>query len=136
MDELKKRQDAIAQEKADILIVNRSGDNQLAVKIQKLLTDKLGMDNVSIVQKSQDPIVAQTTVTDNSSGTKLFTLDELIKKLPATLSNSALADNSIKDDIIITLGSDLIDIYKYEENTMQELENANQDNYDVLNYNQ
>jgi len=136
LDELKKRQESIATENARIEIVNQSGDNQLAYKIQKLLIDKLGMNDVSVVQKSQDSIATQTTVTDNSNGTKLFTLDELIKKLPASLSNSVLADNSIKDDIIITLGSDLIDVYKYEENTMQELESANQDNYDVLNYNQ
>lgn len=137
LDELKKRQTSIAEEKASILIVNSSGDNQLAVKIQKLLTDKLGMDNISIVQKSQDSIAAQTTLIDNSNGAKLFTLDEIIKKLPATLSNSVLADNSIKDDIIITLGSDLIDVYKYEENTMQELENAdnNQANIDITNNN-
>jgi len=142
LDELKKRQKTIAEEKAAIEIVNRSGDSQLAIKIQKLLREKLGMKDVAVVQKSQDSIVSQTTVTDNSGGTKLFTLDELIKKLPAhmaddpaTLSEQTMNTASSSYDMIITLGSDLIDTYKYEENTMQDLENAEQDNLDAINVN-
>lgn len=153
LDELKKRQDIIAEENAKIAIKNSSGDNQLAGKIKDLLIDKLGIKNVSIVSAASKATVSETTVADNSAGIKLFTLDELIKKLPARIATPArndaatsgeqsVADGSAtmskqtedatnsKYDIIITLGSDLIDVYKYEENTMQDLENAeeNQEN--------
>jgi polyisoprenyl-teichoic acid--peptidoglycan teichoic acid transferase len=133
LTELKKRQDAIAQEKASLAIINQSGDSQLAYKIQKLLEDKLSIDNVNIIQqKSGSSIAAQTTVSDTSNGTKLFTLDELIKKIPASLSSQAstVADSS-KYDIVLTLGSDIVDIYKYEDNTMQDLENAENDQADL-----
>jgi LCP family protein required for cell wall assembly len=129
-NELKKRQDAIVAEKARIAIVNRSGNNQLASKIQKLLTDKLDMGSVRIAAKTTGPIAQQTTVTDNSNGAKLFTLDELVKKLPATVADQSMATGatSTGDDIMITLGSDLVDVYKYEENTMQDLLNSENDN--------
>jgi LCP family protein required for cell wall assembly len=136
--EIKKRQESIATENAKIEIINQSGDNQLAYKIQRLLTDKLGMNNVSVINNSQSPIAQQTTVTDNSNGAKLFTLDELIKKLPATLSNQAADASSSSYDIIIRLGSDLVDIYKYEEDSIEDYNKAQdaQANLDMLNYNQ
>jgi LCP family protein required for cell wall assembly len=131
LDEIKKRQSAIAEENAKIAIINNSGNSSLAEKIRNLLTDKLNIKDVSVLQAAQETNASQTTVADNSNGTKLFTLDELIKKLPATLSASALANNSTKDDIIITLGSDLVDMYKYEEDSMQDLENA-EDNQNLM----
>ena len=124
LDELKKRQDAIVEEKAKIGIINNSGESQLNTKIKNLLTEKLNIKNVYYIQKSQDIVVSQTKITDNSNGIKIFTLDELIKKLPATLSNEPIDTTTPAYDIIITLGSDLANIYKYEEDTMQDLENA------------
>ena len=136
--EIKKRQESIAVENAKIEIINQSGDNQLAYKIQRLLTDKLGMNNVSVTNNSQSSIAQRTTVTDDSNGAKLFTLDELIKKLPASLSNHTADTSSSSSDVIIKLGSDLADIYKYEEDTLEDYNKAQdaQANLDMLNYNQ
>jgi LCP family protein required for cell wall assembly len=149
LDELKKRQITIAAEKAKIGIINLSGDSQLAAKIQKLLRDRLGMPNVSVIQNSQYQTASQTTVADNTGGAKLFTLDELMKKLPARLTTRSVAGwpaslskqvASVKGstyDMIITLGSDLAATYSYAEDTMQDLENADdrQANFDMTNNN-
>jgi len=133
--EIKRRQDAISAENASIGIINESSDSQLAGKIQSLLKDKLEMKNVRILQNSQKSLISQTTVSDNSQAAKLFTLDELVKKLPASLASSSEGnENSTNYDIVITLGSDLADIYKYGEDTMQDLQNAEQDNQIPLDF--
>ena len=136
--EIKKRQGSIATENARIEIINKSGDNQLAYKIQKLLEDKLDMKDVHITQKSNASTQIETTVNDNSSSTKLFTLDELVKKLPASLSPSISESENSDYDITITLGEDLISVYKYEEDTLEDYNKAQdeQANLDILNYNQ
>ena len=136
--EIKKRQELIATENARIEIINKSGDSQLAYKIQKLLEDKLGMKNVHITQKSKVSAQTETVVTDNSSSAKLFTLDELVKKLPATLSSTVSESENSDYDITITLGEDLISVYQYEEDSLDDYNKAQdeQANLDMLNYNQ
>lgn len=118
--EIKKRQETIAAEEARIEIVNQSGDNQLAYKIQKLLEDKLNMKNVRISPKSNSSTQAKTTVADHANGAKLFTLDELVKKLPATLSSES--SESENYDVTVTLGEDLVNVYKYEEDTLEDFQ--------------
>ncbi|HAR99746.1 MAG: Cell envelope-related transcriptional attenuator [Candidatus Moranbacteria bacterium GW2011_GWC2_37_73] len=131
--ELKKRQAEILQEDASIAIINQSSDAELDDKIKKLLTEKLKFKNVKIISNDSNEIKNKTTVASNSDVEKIFTLDELIKKLPATIdspaSNASRSDagwqkTDLENDITITLGNDLIDIYKYEEDTMQDLEKA------------
>lgn len=136
-DELKKRQDAIAAEQASIGIINESGDNQLAGKILALLRDKLGMKNAHIVSAAQTATAPQTTVSDNSSGAKLFTLDELVKKIPATLSSQPSPENNSTDDLTLVLGSDIVKTYNYEEASIDAYNQAQdqQDNIDLLNTN-
>lgn len=146
--EIKKRQESIVAENARIEIVNQSGDNQLGYKIQKLFEDKLGMQDVRITQKYDSSTQSKTTVTDNSNGTKLFTLDELVKKLPASLRqadvsasrggpaslSTAISGSENSDyDIIVTLGEDLISVYKYEEDTIEDYNKA-QDEQANINF--
>lgn len=133
-NEIKKRQDAIKTENARIAVINKSSDVGLPKKIQQLLTGKLGMKNVSIIPSTSKDIAPDTTVADNRNGANLFTLDELIKKLPARIASQSVAGGpatldknanaSANYDIIITLGNDLSDIYKYEEDTLQDLQNS------------
>lgn len=120
-EELKKRHASILQEAASITIVNQSADAQLANKIKRLLVEKLGMKNVQITFGAPTEIKNATTISSNSNIEKIYTLDELIKKLPATLDSQKTTSGS---DITITLGNDLADAYKYEEDTMQDLQNA------------
>ena len=133
--ELKKRQTSILQEDASIAIVNQSADTQLANKIKQLLVEKLKMKNVRIIPAASSEIKDKTTVSSNADIEKIFTLDELIKKLPATLDPQK-TDST--DDITITLGNDLIDAYKFEEDSIEDFNKAqdSQDNIDFTKQNQ
>ena len=136
-DELKKREAAIIEEAATITVINKSTDKELANKIKKLLTEKLGMKNVKITQTKPDEISSEkTTITSKSNTEKIFTLDELIKKLPASLVSNTQEispqEKTSDADITIFLGNDLIDSYKYEEDSIEDFNKSeyNQDNID------
>lgn len=133
-DAIKKRQQQIADENATITIINRSGDNQLIAKIHTLLADKLNLSKIRIAA-SNVPIQEKTIIIDNTKGEKIYTLDELIKKLPASLQSEPLIEKIEQTDLVIVLGKDLIDTYKYEEDTMQDLQNADDSQIpsDILN---
>ena len=51
-------------------------------------------------------------------------MDELIKKIPATLSDANLMQTDNNDDIVITLGSDVVDAYKYNEANIDDYNKA------------
>jgi hypothetical protein len=115
-------------------------------KIEEMLRNKLGFRGISTFQGSSDIIIESSEVVDLSSGEKPFTLNELIQKLPAKLSDrkatlSADKDNSDKKeaeldkyDIVLIIGSDLIKPYSLQENTIEELEDSqkNQENKEIL----
>lgn len=126
-DELRSRKEKIASENAKIVIINNSGDYKLAFKIKDLLTDKLNIKDVSIKQSKDEIIQPMTTVLQKSASDKIFTLDELVKKIPAKLDNNSFADE--ENDFTINLGADLIDIYNYEEDKidMNEFNKVNSD---------
>lgn len=113
-DEIKKRKEMIANENAKIIITNKSGDNKLAYKIKELLSDKLEIKEVVLSSSDKNMTEALTIVQQKSNSEKIFTLDELIKKLPAKLSSIPISSEE-ENDFIITLGSDLIEVYNYEE---------------------
>jgi hypothetical protein len=122
--ELKKRREMIQTESANIEIINQSELPQLTNKIKKLLSEKLGMKNVTVSTEKTEEILQTSTISSNDPLKNVYTLDELIKKLPA---RSVIQDESEDSDIDITirLGNDLAEIYKYEEDTLQDLQNAN-----------
>ncbi len=137
--ELKKREQAIADEKASLEIINRSSDNQLASKVRKLLTENLNLKNVRIGQETNSTtLFSKTTVTDNSNGSKIFTTDELLKKLPAVLATQASNPTNSKADLVITLGEDLVSAYKFETDSIEDYNKAqdSQANFDFLKENQ
>ncbi|NTW27377.1 MAG: LCP family protein [Candidatus Moranbacteria bacterium] len=136
-DELKKRQASIINEAASISIVNKSTNTDLANKIKKMLTEKLGMKKVQIIPNPSDEITEKTIINNNSSTEKIFTLDELIKKLPASLASESAASSEQAtievSDITITLGNDLVDTYKYEEDSIDDFNKA-QDKQDSIDF--
>ncbi len=127
LDTLNKRRENILQEKASIVIINRSGSNSLSNSIRSLLVERLDIKNV-IIETDKEPSQEEFSfIQDNTYGRKLFTLDELTKKLPAKLS----PDNSINTkndyDFIVVLGEDLADTYKYEEDSIEEFNKAQEE---------
>lgn len=129
--EIKKRKDAIKTESANISIINQSSDNQLGEKIRKLLNEKLEMKNVRTIQNESGETSGTTIIQTNASGNeKIFTLDELIKKLPAVLDPQK---NESEDEILIRLGNDLIETYKYEEDSIDDFNKA-QDSQELIDF--
>lgn len=128
LDKIKKRREEIEKEDAKIGIINKSSDTLLAGKIRSLLGDKLNIKDVTIIYSDGSETRDQTLVVDNSGGGKLFTLDELIKKLPAKLSaNDDIIEDSGQYDLIIILGSDIERAYAYEEDSIENLKEAELD---------
>ncbi|HPN54403.1 MAG TPA: LCP family protein [Candidatus Moranbacteria bacterium] len=142
---IKKRQAEIANEAARIAVINQSGNAQLVDKIKNLLEDKLELKDVDIISSKNKNSLSKTTIFDNSKGAKLFTLDELIKKLPARIATQSVAGGpaslsaqlpNIADlsdyDIVITIGSDLVDVYKYEEDSIEDLRNQEENQDSIM----
>ena len=146
LDHIERTREEIKKEDASVAIINQSGKNNLLKKIEEMLRNKLGFRGISTFQGSSDIIIESSEVVDLSSGEKPFTLNELIQKLPAKLSDrkatlSADKDNSDKKeaeldkyDIVLIIGSDLIKPYSLQENTIEELEDSqkNQENKEIL----
>lgn len=129
LDNIKRRQAEIEKEEASISIINQSRDNNLSNKIRILLKDKLGIKKVSILSNADNIERTQTVVYDNTSKEKIFTLDEIVKKLSSKLGADKNDIMNIESDadFIILLGTDLENIYKYEEDTIEDLNNASLD---------
>lgn len=145
-NEIKNRREQFLKENATIAIENKSGEPLLANKIKKLLSEKLGMKNVRIIPTSStnSDIIEKTILSSSTMNNKLFTIDELIKKLPARNASpsdagepATLGEQSVNsdEDITITLGRDLVETYKYDEDSIDDFNKAedNQDNIDFTN---
>lgn len=134
LDALKKRQAEIKKEDASIAIINQSEDKNLGSKINELLKNKLGFKNASVVYYQAKPYTEKTEIIDNAQKQKIYTLDELVKKLPAGLGEATGDIINLKDkyDIVVVLGNDLIKKYSFEETSMEEFNKA-QDEEEELN---
>lgn len=136
LDAIRRRKAEMENENAQIAIVNESGEPALLNKIKSLLKDKL---KLKIISAENSKILAdKTSVIDKTNGQKLFTLDEIIKKLPASLDESRRAslakeNNAIisKADLVVTLGQDIVKTYGFEEDSIDDFNQA-QDNQEYL----
>ncbi len=137
LNNLKRRREEIIKEDASVALINKSGDNNIANKIKKLLSENLVYKNVLVVNDTVKDLENATTVCDSTSGIKPFTLDELAAKLPARVSYS-LPDKYKKiteknsPDITVVIGKDLIEKYSMEEDSIEDYKKA-QDEQDYFN---
>ncbi len=77
---------------------------------------------------------SESVVYDLTNSSKPWTLNELVTKLPAALSESVpenikTAAEEKSADIIVSLGKDLVDIYNVEEGTIDDLNNQRDEQY-------
>jgi LCP family protein required for cell wall assembly len=130
---LNRRKEEIASENATVAIINKSGNATLTGKIKKLLNDNFDYKNVIILNDTSKNLEENSHVFDLSDGTKPFTLDELIKKLPAT-STQNLNDSYRKiiqnttPDLVIILGKDIVDKYNMAEDSFDAYNKASDTN--------
>lgn len=131
---LEKRKTAIREEDAEIALIDLTGRYETYSEIEKLLKKRLGFENIQKIKKISEENKSQTILFD-LSGQKPFSVDELIKKIPARINseNQAIVsalnkeENKIEYDIIIILGEDLNEIYHYQEDSMEDLKQAEAD---------
>jgi len=146
LNAIEKRQSEIEKEEAGVLIVNQSEDKNLGFKIKDLFENKLKLKNVRL-EESANPYRDQTIVLDKTGGIKIFTLDEIIKKLPARLDSPEMAVSSAAEsgiinsetspDLIVFLGKDLEKTYSFEEDSINDLNSAegSQADAEIMNQN-
>lgn len=134
---LKRRREEIAGENASVALINKSGDNTIVTKIQKLLSENLVYKNVSVINDPDNRSLEDTTnVYDSNSGALPFTLDEVATRLPAKVFYT-LPDKYRKitekqsPDIILVIGKDLIAKYDMPEDSIEDFKKA-QDDQDYL----
>lgn len=140
LNTIKRRKEEISKEGAKVAIINKSGDAGLLGKITKLLKENFGYQDVTVLNDYDRTIQDASTVFDLTSGTKPFTLDELVRKIPAKASYS-LSDNYKKltdkntPDILVVLGKDITPQYNMEEDSIEEYKNASDTNeyQDLMN---
>jgi LCP family protein required for cell wall assembly len=137
LDKLKRTRDEIAEENARVAIVNQSGDFSLSEKIRKLLNVNLAYKNVVTINSADKSPINVSAVYDSTNGTKPFTANELVTKLPAIISYNAYAlptYSGSKFDIVVVLGKDLHDLYNMEEGTLEDL-NKSRDDQESADFN-
>ena len=152
LDVIRRRQAEIKKEEANIAIINQSSDYSLVFKIKNLLEEDLGFKRTAILKNTNKEARKQSVVINLTLGEKPFSLDEIIKRLPARLGNnndSAIIDLPVSSplplgegqgeeyDFIILLGEDLEKIYSFEEDSLEDLNNAEYDqaHFNLLNNN-
>lgn len=129
---LEERKKYIKQENPKIALIDNTQDHTTYKKVASLLEDKLGFENITQLKVKNDFELKETTLFDLSASKKPFSLDEIIKKTPATLSKNAssiamaVKDSPLEYDIIIVLEKDLNSIYKYDEDSIDDLKNSQQ----------
>ncbi|OGI16461.1 MAG: hypothetical protein A2Z52_01355 [Candidatus Moranbacteria bacterium RBG_19FT_COMBO_42_6] len=136
LNKIQRRREAIAEEDAEIAIINQSGNLALTGKIKKLLGDNLSYKNITMLNNPGGAVAEKSIVYDLTSGIKPFTLDELVEKLPASPSyGAAPAFRGLKAgqefEMIVVLGEDLVDIYNIDEGTLADLNKENDDRESV-----
>ena len=118
------REKDISSENSTITLFNRSGDASLPTRVTSMLRT-IGFTSVTIHTpklKRNETLadLEETTIIDRTTGAKPFSLDELLKKVPAKKGSETIADTEA--DFVIILGKDILPNYTYTEITQDELE--------------
>lgn len=122
---MKERKAKIEAENVDILLVNTTENDLLLARVLAFLRE-LGLKNVKTMNL-KNVEQEKTMVVDFTESRYPFSLDEIIKKVPAEKSEKI--DEVVKEkieknekSIIIVLGSDIIKNYTYDEISKEESE--------------
>ena len=125
LDNIRRRKAEMENENANIIIVNQSKYPNLTSKVKDILENKLGMKNVKIEYSAKSNDLEKSFVYDKTNGQKIFTLDEIIKKLGIELNKNT---NDIiekqKSDLVLILGNDLSNIESFDEDSPEDFKNA------------
>lgn len=123
-DDRNLREEKIRQEKPVVLIMNTTKNASVADNVHDLLSD-LGFESISFASAASDETLARTYVKKLSDSGKTYSLDELLKKIPASLTGDTLDDTLPKKiptetDFAIILGQDIVKNYQWEKSSTEE----------------
>lgn len=128
LDNIKRRKSEIEKEDAKVAIINYTQQGDATRKIHSLLKNNLGFKNVKIIKNVPDSDLApeKTMVINISQEQKNFSLDEIIKKVPANLATNTEIINEDSEtiekyDIFIIIGEETKELYDYEERVLENL---------------
>lgn len=121
----KERKTKIEQEEVTITLINTTEDQVVLSRVKTFLKT-LGLKNVEVLNVYNNE-QETTVVIDYSDSANPFSLDEVIKKIPAKKVDEIPEDISnqiieIDNDFVIILGNDIIKSYGYDEISKDELE--------------
>jgi len=135
LNKINRRKEEIADEKATVAIIDKSGDRSLLGKIEKLLNERFGYKNVVTIVDQMKFNEETSTAFDRTNGSKPFTLDEIATKLPTKVSYDIpegykrVIEKSKKEipDIVVVLGKDLPRKYEMEEDSIEDFKKSEDD---------
>lgn len=123
---LLERQTRIQEESSSVGILNYSGEALLAGKVHALLEDLKFEGGIDILSQTNEEPLPKTYVQKNSSAKKTYSLDELLKKVPASITIDPLdfympkEEDVSRYDFLLFLGEDIVDSYDWEEGSVEE----------------
>ncbi len=121
---LEKRQENIQKEQATITLVYFE-DLLVVEKIRKLLLD-LGFSSVTLEKITSLQETPQTSLAfEKNTLSKPYSLDEILKVLPATKNTSPQGQIASSADITVLIGKDTLSRHSWEEASLQDLEAMN-----------
>lgn len=130
-EEQEQRAQKIQREDATVAIINYSGNSYATPKISDLLED-IGI-SVRLFSRQTDELAGETVVADRTGLQKPFSLDEIVKRIPAvktdTLEEAMLpSESQLEDaDFIVIVGTDTTNKYNWKEVSPEEYTNADAD---------
>lgn len=128
-NEIKRKRQEIEKENATIAIINKSGNAIVMNQLINLLKNSFDYKNVVVIHDLNQNLENETFIYDLTGNNKPFTLDELIKKLPAKNSaNSKMSYEkslgNVSADLILVVGKDLIPKYSMAEVSFKDYNEA------------
>lgn len=142
LDKLKARQEAIEAEDAHVTLINQSDTPTLSARVARFLSENLHIQHVHIASTTHSTedlpprggAPLDTSIIFRRGGTEaVYTTDEIATKLslriadpnnpPAGISFNESDDSSI----LIFLGNDIAKRLSFEEDTMDDIQNAEKD---------
>lgn len=124
LENIEKRKIEIEKEDASVYIINNSGNRNLSNKIKKVLSENMGVKNITLSNTVSIQKNNETEVFDFTDKNKMYTLDEIIKSVPAKLSINKEYEDFKKYDFVLVLGKDIISSHEFEDDNIEEFRNA------------
>jgi hypothetical protein len=138
LDNLRRHQAEILRENPRIVIINRSGHPEYTDRFIRLLRDQIGFRQVTASTEKSPPTQTENIIWDQSSGASLWSLDSLMKKLPFRLAENTDTPPTLQSShpdtaLILTLGSDIQQLFRYTDASREEYQNNAADmNYETI----